>query len=97
MFISQVGTKRMTVTVKRVSGPSVITDNRNKVATPSYPNLRNTCSPNPTSAREHVLCLAPAILRGAVVSSTCPLNSRGSAPYLRHNDSGQQEGAEPQY
>lgn len=42
MFISQTGNKRMTGAIKRVTDSSGTRDNRNKVASPSYLNIRNT-------------------------------------------------------
>lgn len=42
MFISQIGNKRLTGAIKRVTDSSGTRDNRNKVASPGYLNIRST-------------------------------------------------------
>jgi hypothetical protein len=82
IFIFQVGNKRMTGPVKRVTGLSGIWVTRNKMATPSYQYIRNTCSPAPSVLESISSALLQTILQGLVVPSASLLNSRGSVRLL---------------
>lgn len=75
IFISQVGNKRVTDPIKRVTDPSDIRVNRNKMATPSYPYIRNTCSPAPSVLESISSALLQTTLQGLVVPSASLLNS----------------------